>query len=95
MTYNLRVGRTPGGNDVLSGTIPAGPGNMGHGFQKRLGRLAPGVYFWSVQTLDAGMARSAWAEEESFVVSGAASGPPEITSVVNAGSFTSTVAPGG
>jgi len=95
LTYNLRVGRTPGGNEVFSGAIPAGAGNTGHSFQKRILRWAPGVYFWSVQTVDAGLARSAWAKEESFIVPGAVPGRPGITSVVNAGSFTTTVAPGG
>jgi uncharacterized protein (TIGR03437 family) len=95
LTYNLRVGRTPGGNEVFSGAIPAGGGNTGHSFQKRLIRLAPGAYFWSVQTVDAGFARSAWAQEESFTVPGAAAGLPKIASVVNAGSYTPTVAPGG
>jgi|GEM_PF-2259824 len=95
LTYNLRVGRTPGGNEVFSGAIPAGAGNTGHSFQKRILRWAPGVYFWSVQTVGAGLARSAWAKEESFIVPGAVPGRPGITSVVNAGSFTTTVAPGG
>ncbi len=93
LTYNLRVGRTSGGNEVFSGAIPAGPGNMGHSFRKRLLHLSPGIYFWSVRTVDAGFASSAWAPEQSFAV-GSQGVSVAIRAIVNAASGSASVAPG-
>ena len=69
LTYNLRVGTTPGGNEVFSGVVPTGFGNVGPHLRKLL-KLTLGVYYWSVQTVDTGYARSEWAPEQSFVISG-------------------------
>jgi hypothetical protein len=76
LTYNLRIGRTPGGNEILSGTIPFGPGNTGHAFRKILRGLPTGVYYWSVQTVDTGYRRSAWPPERSFSFVSPDSTPP-------------------
>ena len=74
LTYNLRVGRTPGGCEVVSGMadpasglrrIPA-PGNTQNDLSRRL-NLPPGkVYYWSVQTVDSAFVGSPWAEEQVF-----------------------------
>jgi hypothetical protein len=68
LTYNLRVGRTPGGNEVLSGALPFGFGNMKHAFRKVIRRLPAGTYYWSVQTVDSGFRWSDWATEQTFIV---------------------------
>jgi len=72
-TYNLRVGRTPGGNEVLPSQsasngwrrLPA-PGNCGQLAWHTLTNLAPGTYYWSVQAIDAGLAGSSFAPGHSF-----------------------------
>jgi hypothetical protein len=78
LTYNLRVGTSPGGQDVLAPNsdlttgwrrIPA-TGNAGNGTNWHL-NLAPGLYYWSVQAIDAGLAGSLFATENRFYV-----GPP-------------------
>jgi hypothetical protein len=33
--------------------------------------LAPGVYYWSVQSVDGGMLKSGWAQEQSFMIGNA------------------------
>ena len=66
LSYNLRVGTTVNGSDVMSGAIPPGPGNMGHRLSYVIKGLAPGTYYWSVQTVDTGFEKSSWASEESF-----------------------------
>lgn len=78
LTYNLRIGITPGGVQIVSPMA-----NASTGFRKlpQLGNtnlnnswfikdLAPGTYYWSVQAIDNAFAGSAFAPEQSFTISG-------------------------
>lgn len=74
LTYTIRVGTSPGAGDVVSalataeglGLLP-GRGNAGGRGRFRLRGLTLGVaYYWSVQAVDAGFARSAFAAESTF-----------------------------
>jgi hypothetical protein len=75
LTYNLRVGTTPGGEQMVSPQADlatglrrvAAPGNAGITNHWRL-HLPPGSYFWSVQAVDAGFAGSPFSSEASFTV---------------------------
>jgi len=76
LTYNLRVGKTPGGNEVMSpmSEVSSGTrrlaqlGNTNHRTSWTIGNLAPGTYYWSVQAIDHAFAGSAFAPEQSFVI---------------------------
>jgi hypothetical protein len=75
LTYNVRVGRMPGGSEVLSPmSLPNGrrvvvdAGNAYQSLKKRLIALAPGQYFWTVQAIDASFASSSFAPEQKFSV---------------------------
>ncbi len=68
LSYNLRVGTSAEGNEVLSGNIAHGPGNAGQNLQHRLQDLASGTYFWSVQTIDDGFERSEWSSPQDFII---------------------------
>ena len=68
LTYNLRVGTLPGSGDVLSGNVPLGSGNAGHNLSHHLGGLSSGTYYWSVQSIDDGFARSPWSAASSFII---------------------------
>ncbi len=68
MSYNLRVGTSPEGHEILSGITALGIGNAGHNLDHRLHNLASGTYYWSVQTLDDGFSRSAWSDPQSFII---------------------------
>lgn len=78
LTYNLRVGTAPGANDIVpSLALPDGRGlvptrgNSGWSLSRELRNLAPGrTYYWSVQAIDSGRSRSAFAPEQSFQVTG-------------------------
>ncbi|MBU1746364.1 MAG: NPCBM/NEW2 domain-containing protein, partial [Chloroflexi bacterium] len=107
LTYNLRVGTTPGGANVLSPMSHSSGyrkvvalGNANHGLTATLQNLAPGTYYWSVQAVDTAFAGSAFASEASFVVAGAAVAPTAVTitgpttGIVNTVySFTAAVSP--
>ncbi|MBL9127258.1 MAG: VCBS repeat-containing protein, partial [Verrucomicrobiales bacterium] len=77
VTYNLRVGRRPGAADVVAAQADpvtgrrrvSGTGNVGPLRLRQLGDLPDGTYYWSVQAVDAAYAASAFAAEQSFVLS--------------------------
>ena len=76
ITYNVRVGTTPGGFDVISPLS-----NTSSGFRRlpkegaqgaktgtTVRALPPGTYYWSVQAVDHQLAGSPFSAEKSFVV---------------------------
>lgn len=76
LTYNLRVGRTPGGSEIAA-AMSAGngyrlvpqPGNIQHGITATLTSLtANATYYWSVQAIDTAFSGSAFAGEQSFTM---------------------------
>ena len=78
LTYNVRVGTTPGGGDVVSGMSLAADGtrllpawgNATHNLSHTFIAPATGTYYWSVQAVDTSFVASAWADEQTVVVSG-------------------------
>ena len=71
LRYNLRIGTTPGGSDVLSPMSAAngwrrlpemGARRLNARFKYTLGT----PYYWSVQAVDTAFAGSPWASEQSF-----------------------------
>jgi hypothetical protein len=77
LSYNLRVGTTPGGADILAPQssnsgyrrLPE-MGGAQLGLSARLAQLKPGInYFWSVQAVDTAFAGSAFATEGTFTAS--------------------------
>ena len=78
LSYNLRVGTTPGGGDIVSPEansdgfrlLPA-PGNAQMRTNAILAGLNPGnTYYWSVQAVDTSFAGGPFASEASFVMPG-------------------------
>ena len=77
LTYNLRVGTTPGGSEICppqalaadGRRLVAEPGNVRQATERRL-RLADGVasVYWSVQTIDGALAGSPFSAEQHVVV---------------------------
>ncbi|HVV71986.1 MAG TPA: VCBS repeat-containing protein, partial [Verrucomicrobiae bacterium] len=73
LSYNLRLGTTPGGSDVISPEADpvtgrrrvAALGNLGENLSVPL-RLPPGDYYWSVQSVDGVFSGSPFAEEQRF-----------------------------
>ncbi|MFH0756837.1 MAG: PKD domain-containing protein [Bacteroidota bacterium] len=74
--YNVRVGTSPGGVDVVSPLSDPvsgflrmiSGGNAGVNDFFLLDTLAEGRYYWSVQAISAGMQGGAWAQEQSFII---------------------------
>lgn len=75
LTYHVRIGTTPGGDDVVSKvTSNSGRllvperGNAEHGTNFKIKGLAGGTYYWSVQAIDHGKLASSYATEHSFLI---------------------------
>ena len=83
-TYNVRIGTTPGGSDVLSPLalqggkrLVASRGNAGHVNRISIRGLIPGQrYYWSVQSVDHRFASSPFAAVRSFVAGSSGPGSP-------------------
>lgn len=45
LTYNLRIGTTPGGHEVFSGVMPSGTGNVGHSLTWSIKELSDSTYY--------------------------------------------------
>ena len=77
LTYNIRMGSISGGSDVISPMSLIDDGyrqipKMGNAEFKNdsyfIDNLAPGTYYWSVQSVDQAFAGSVWASESSFTL---------------------------
>jgi hypothetical protein len=73
LSYNLRVGTTPGGSQIVSpDSAPNGLrrvarlGNVQANLRWSLTNLPVGTYYWSVQAVDHAYAGSAFAPEQTF-----------------------------
>ncbi len=77
LTYNVRIGTTPGGIEVVSpmSDLSSGyrrivaRGNADQRLAFNVSGLADGVYYWSVQAIDNNFAGSPFSAEGSFAVS--------------------------
>ncbi|MEG4495046.1 S8 family serine peptidase [Microcoleus sp. D3_18_C4] len=87
LTYNLRVGTTPGGSDIMSPMANSNGtrkvvqmGNVNQNRSWKLKNLKPGTYYWSTQAIDTSFEGSTFATEGSFKVGVGAIGNVGITS---------------
>ena len=77
LTYNIRIGTTPGGSEIIS-PLSAGSngfskfpgyGNSGNSLQFHLTDPDTGTYYWSVQTVDNVYNTSEFSGDQTFIVS--------------------------
>ncbi len=87
LTYNLRVGTTPGGNELVrslslddGARLVARDGNCGFRTNRFLSLPRPpgDRVFWSVQSVDNGFAGSVWAPEQVATVGSDINKPPRV-----------------
>lgn len=94
LTYNVRLGTTPGAGNIISAmAVPATGfrkvarmGNTGTRLFYPVYGLNDGTYYWSVQAIDNNFAGGAFAEEQSFTV-GTATQDQVISPVVGVANY--------
>ncbi|MFC1734397.1 FG-GAP-like repeat-containing protein, partial [candidate division KSB1 bacterium] len=64
--YQVRIGIASRGNEVVSGAIQPALGAFGAVTSRTIKGLVSGDYYWSVRTIDNGLAVSDWAFEQMF-----------------------------
>jgi|GEM_PF-638984 len=102
LTYNFRIGTSPNGVQKVSPMAEVQDGfrklsqigNANHDTSWTIKNLSPGKYFWSVQAIDNAFAGSAFAQEDTFRITGSNQPPavansiPDTTLAVGGISFT-------
>lgn len=76
LTYNVRIGTTPGGSEIVNALSNkatgfrrlVGNGNSGTNLKYIIKGLAIGTYYWSVQAIDQAYAGGSFATEASFTL---------------------------
>ena len=76
LTYNLRVGTSPGGVEIGSPMADVSTGfrriaalsSSNHRNSWTIRNLPEGIYYWSVQSIDNAFAGSAFADEQTFTI---------------------------
>lgn len=76
ISYNIRIGNTSGGIQVLSPMSDlltgrrriVSPGNVSSNTAWIIKNLSPGKYYWSVQAIDNGYVASPFAGEKTFII---------------------------
>lgn len=68
LTYRLRVGTKPGDDDIVSSIYTNGPGQFGFARRVTLRNLSSSIFYWSVQSVDAGYLSSDWSSEGQFII---------------------------
>ncbi len=76
LTYNIRVGSSPGAADIVSPMASlatgrrhiSGRGNVGTNLTWTLRNLKPGTYYWAIQTLDHTYSGSVFSDEDTFTI---------------------------
>lgn len=94
LSYNVCIGSTPGGCDILSPESDMNTGyrrvlktgNAGVNLQFEINNLTSGTYYWSVQAVDHGFKGSEFAGEQTFTVSTPPPSETEAYSATNIGS---------
>ena len=73
LTYNLKIGTKPGESDIFSAPVTKDGelllpeiGNVNHNLEWTINNLKNGTYYWSVQSVDAGLLTSDFASEGTF-----------------------------
>jgi len=95
LSYNLRVGTTPGGEDVYSGMVDAddgfrrltGLGNVQLNRVITLNDLQGSTYYWSVQSVDNSQATSLFAAEVNFEIVGIQDGNSSVYETALTGNY--------
>lgn len=76
-TYQVRMGTSPGGDEIISGKIPARIGVYGSSLERTVTGLTSGDYYWSVRAIDNGLGVSEWSSQKLFRVD---TDPPTVDS---------------
>ena len=68
LSYNIRIGTTSGGNQLMSSAVPYNDSNIGQRLIREFNEIPHGTYFWSIQSLDGTGNTSEWSVEDTLFI---------------------------
>ena len=68
LSYNLRVGTSSNGNQLVSSGVPFNSTNVGKRLIREFTEIPHGTYYWAVQTVDGSGNVSAWSQEDTLFI---------------------------
>ena len=68
LSYNVRIGTSSKGNQIISSSIPFNTSNVGTRLIREFNEIPHGTYYWSVQTVDASGNTSDWSNEDTLFI---------------------------
>ena len=68
LSYNIRIGTSPGGNQLLSSSIPYNSSNIGKRLIREFNDIPHGTYYWAVQAVDGSGNTSEWSQEDTLFI---------------------------
>ena len=68
LSYNIRIGTTSGGNDLMSESVPYNKTSVGQLLIREFNEIPHGNYYWSVQSVDGAGIKSEWSSEEMLFI---------------------------
>jgi len=69
LSYNIRIGTSSGGNQLMSSSVPYNSSNVGQRLIREFNEIPHGTYYWAVQTVDAAGNKSDWSQEDTLLIS--------------------------
>jgi hypothetical protein len=69
LSYNIRIGTSSGGYQLMSSSVPYNSSNVGHRLIREFNEIPHGTYYWAIQTVDAAGNKSNWSPEDTLFIS--------------------------
>jgi len=68
LSYNIRIGTSSGGNQLISSSVPYNKSNVGKRLIREFNEIPHGTYYWAVQTVDGSGNTSEWSEQDTLFI---------------------------
>ena len=68
LSYNIRIGTTSGGNQLISSSVPFNDSNVGQRLIREFNEIPHGTYYWAVQTMDGSGNTSEWSQQDTLFI---------------------------
>jgi len=68
LSYNIRIGTSSGGNQLMSSSVPFNSSNVGQRLIREFNEIPHGTYYWAVQTVDGSGNTSDWSQEDTLFI---------------------------
>ena len=68
LSYNIRIGTSSNGNQLMSSGVPYNSTNVGKRLIREFNEIPHGTYYWAVQTVDGSGNVSGWSQEDTLFI---------------------------